>query len=100
VLQTTRNVAGAQQGQQPLTADASPTRRLRRVAVDGAGSRVRRGAAGLAWRAWWTEGVVDDAEGARRFDLFDAWIGDRNPRRAQIARGQEPTDLVAFLKAL
>jgi hypothetical protein len=24
-----------------------------------------------------------------RFDLFDAWIGDSNPRRAQIARGQE-----------
>ena len=24
-----------------------------------------------------------------RFDLFDAWAGDVNPRRAQIARGQE-----------
>ena len=24
-----------------------------------------------------------------RFDLFDAWIGSDNPRRAQIARGQE-----------
>jgi cytochrome c peroxidase len=24
-----------------------------------------------------------------RFDLFDAWAGDANPRRAQIARGQE-----------
>jgi len=24
-----------------------------------------------------------------RFDLFDAWIGHSNPRRAQIARGQE-----------
>lgn len=24
-----------------------------------------------------------------RFDLFDAWTGDTNPRRAQIARGQE-----------
>jgi cytochrome c peroxidase len=24
-----------------------------------------------------------------RFDLFDAWVGDPNPRRAQIARGQE-----------
>jgi cytochrome c peroxidase len=24
-----------------------------------------------------------------RFDLFDAWIGDANPKRAQIARGQE-----------
>jgi cytochrome c peroxidase len=23
-----------------------------------------------------------------RFDLFDAWVGDDNPRRAQIARGQ------------
>jgi cytochrome c peroxidase len=44
-----------------------------------------------------------DSEGARggpetlssmkkiegRFDLFDAWAGDANPRRAQIARGQE-----------
>jgi cytochrome c peroxidase len=44
-----------------------------------------------------------DADGARggpealstmtktegRFDLFDAWVGDANPRRAQIARGQE-----------
>lgn len=44
-----------------------------------------------------------DADGARggpealakmpkvegRFDLFDAWIGDANPKRAQIARGQE-----------
>src|SRR5690606_18386472 len=26
---------------------------------------------------------------AGRFDLFDAWIGHGNPRRAQIARGQE-----------
>jgi cytochrome c peroxidase len=26
---------------------------------------------------------------AGRFDLFDAWIGDRNRKRAQIARGQE-----------
>jgi len=26
---------------------------------------------------------------AGRFDLFDAWVGDQNPRRAQIARGQE-----------
>jgi cytochrome c peroxidase len=26
---------------------------------------------------------------AGRFDLFDAWAGDVNPRRAQIARGQE-----------
>jgi cytochrome c peroxidase len=26
---------------------------------------------------------------AGRFDLFDAWAGDGNPRRAQIARGQE-----------
>ncbi|HEX6245653.1 MAG TPA: hypothetical protein VFZ61_32235, partial [Polyangiales bacterium] len=26
---------------------------------------------------------------AGRFDLFDAWIGATNPRRAQIARGQE-----------
>jgi hypothetical protein len=26
---------------------------------------------------------------AGRFDLFDAWIGHSNPRRAQIARGQE-----------
>ena len=26
---------------------------------------------------------------AGRFDLFDAWIDDDNPRRAQIARGQE-----------
>jgi cytochrome c peroxidase len=26
---------------------------------------------------------------AGRFDLFDAWVGDDNPRRAQIARGQE-----------
>jgi cytochrome c peroxidase len=25
---------------------------------------------------------------AGRFDLFDAWAGDDNPRRAQIARGQ------------
>lgn len=24
-----------------------------------------------------------------RFDLFDAWVADENPRRAQIARGQE-----------
>jgi cytochrome c peroxidase len=26
---------------------------------------------------------------AGRFDLFDAWAGDENPRRAQIQRGQE-----------
>jgi cytochrome c peroxidase len=28
-------------------------------------------------------------KGQGRFDLFDAWIGHRNPRLAQIARGQE-----------
>jgi len=27
-------------------------------------------------------------KGAGRFDLFDAWAGNDNPRRAQIARGQ------------
>jgi len=30
---------------------------------------------------------MDKTQG--RFDLFDAWIGHSNPRRAQIARGQE-----------
>jgi cytochrome c peroxidase len=30
---------------------------------------------------------MDKAQG--RFDLFDAWVGHSNPRRAQIARGQE-----------
>jgi len=30
---------------------------------------------------------MDKTQG--RFDLFDAWVGHSNPRRAQIARGQE-----------
>ena len=33
--------------------------------------------------------AVDSAPGRGRFDLYDAWIGSHNPKRAQIARGQE-----------
>jgi mono/diheme cytochrome c family protein len=35
------------------------------------------------------EALSHTTKSAGRFDLFDAWMGDANPGRAQIARGQE-----------
>src|SRR5215213_10169313 len=35
------------------------------------------------------EALANMGRAAGRFDLFDAWAGHENPRRAQIARGQE-----------
>ncbi len=89
VLQATRNVTGGQQG-----SPASPE-----VIADIVGFEESLFAAQLV-----VPGVGRlDADGARggpealsgmvktagRFDLFDAWVNHENPRRAQIARGQE-----------
>jgi hypothetical protein len=35
------------------------------------------------------EALANMSRAAGRFDLYDAWAGHGNPRRAQLARGQE-----------
>jgi hypothetical protein len=83
------NVRGAQQG-----ADAPPevvneivafTESLytAQLLVPGVGRLDSDGARGGP------EALSNMRRAAGRFDLFDAWAGHDNPRRAQIARGQE-----------
>lgn len=89
VNQAARNVTGGQQGQ-----PAAPEVVAEMVAfeeslfaaqlvVPGAGRLDSDGARGGP------EALSAMPKAAGRFDLFDAWAGDGNPRRAQIARGQE-----------
>jgi hypothetical protein len=88
--QAGRNVLGPQQGLLPATAEfvvnvvnfetslstaQTNVPDVGRLDADGA----RGGPEALS--------IMPKFEG--RFDLFDAWAGHRNPRRAQIARGQE-----------
>jgi cytochrome c peroxidase len=89
VNQATRNVTGAQQGQ-PATAevianivDFESSLFTAQIIVPGVGRLDSDGARGGP------EELSRMSRGAGRFDLFDAWIGHGNPRRAQIARGQE-----------
>jgi cytochrome c peroxidase len=65
--------------------------RLRKLAVYRSNHRAGRRAPRFRRRARRPGRVVAHVQGcwALRFDLFDAWIGHGNPRRAQIARGQE-----------
>lgn len=87
---TTRLVTGALQSRQPATpevindiVDFESSLFTAQLTVPGVGRLDSDGAHGgpevLA--------TMTKVEG--RFDLFDAWIGDANPKRAQIARGQE-----------
>ncbi|HEY7184599.1 MAG TPA: hypothetical protein VIC84_24385 [Blastocatellia bacterium] len=89
VNQATRNVTGAQQGQ-PATADVianivdfESSLFTAQLIVPGVGNLNSDGARGGP------ESLSNMPKVAGRFDLFDAWIGHGNPRRAQIARGQE-----------
>lgn len=89
VNQATRNVTGAQQGP-PATAevianivDFESSLFTAQIIVPGVGRLDSDGARGGP------EELSRMPKVAGRFNLFDAWIGHRNPRRAQIARGQE-----------
>jgi hypothetical protein len=89
VNQATRNVTGAQQGQ-PAPADVianivdfESSLFTAQLIVPGVGRLDSGGARGGP------EALSNMPKVAGRFDLFDAWIGHGNPRRAQIARGQE-----------
>ena len=87
--QAARNITGAQQGP-PATAEVisdivefERSLSTAQLIVPGVGRLDSDGARGGPEEL----SRMDKALG--RFDLFDAWIGDANPRRAQIARGQE-----------
>jgi cytochrome c peroxidase len=89
VNQATRNVTGAQQGQ-PATAevienivDFESSLFTAQLIAPGVGRLDSDGARGGP------EALSKMSKTAGRFDLFDTWAGHGNPRRAQIARGQE-----------
>ena len=87
--QATRNVTGGQQGPPAppeVIADIvtfEESLSTAQLVVPGVGRLDSDGARGGP------EALSAMAKVAGRFDLFDAWIGHGNPRRAQIARGQE-----------
>jgi cytochrome c peroxidase len=88
VNQATRNVTGAQQGP-PATPEViadivgfEESLFTAQLIVLGVG-RLDDGARGGP------EALSTMTKLAGRFDLFDGWAGDDNPRRAQIARGQD-----------
>jgi cytochrome c peroxidase len=89
VNQATRNVTGAQQGQPAPTeviediVDFESSLFTAQIIVPGVGRLDSGGARGGP------EALATMSKVAGRFDLFDAWAGHGNPRRAQIARGQE-----------
>ena len=87
--QAARNITGAQQGQPAppeVIADIVNFERSLSTAqliVPGVGRLDSDGAKGGPEQL----STMEKATG--RFDLFDAWINHSNPKRAQIARGQE-----------
>jgi cytochrome c peroxidase len=87
--QATRNVTGGQQGSPAppeVIADIvgfEESLFTAQLIVPGVGRLDSDGARGGP------EALSSMPKTAGRFDLFDAWAGDANPRRAQIARGQE-----------
>ena len=87
--QAARNITGAQQGlpaPPEVIADIVNFERSLSTAqliVPGVGRLDSDGAKGGP------EELSKMEKATGRFDLFDAWIGHSNPRRAQIARGQE-----------
>lgn len=89
VNQATRNVTGGQQGQPAppeVIADIvgfEESLSTAQLIVPGVGRLDSDGARGGP------EALASMPKVEGRFDLFDAWAGDANPRRAQIARGQE-----------
>jgi hypothetical protein len=89
VNQATRNVTGGQQGQPAPPeviadiVDFEESLLTAQLIVPGVGRLDADGARGGP------EALSTMTKMAGRFDLFDAWAGHANPRRAQIARGQE-----------
>jgi cytochrome c peroxidase len=87
--QVTRNIIGAQQGPTPSPevvtniVDFTSSLFTAQLIVPGVGRLDSDGARGGP------EALSTMPKVAGRFDLFDAWAGHENPRRAQIARGQE-----------
>jgi hypothetical protein len=89
VQQASRNITGAQQGL-PATpevidniVDFETSLSTAQLIVPGVGRLDSGGARGGP------EELSEMPKVRGRFDLFDAWAGHGNPRRAQIARGQE-----------
>ena len=88
INQATRNVTGGQQGMPAppeVIADIvgfEESLSTAQLIVPGVGRLDSDGARGGP------EALSAMPKVAGRFDLFDAWAGDENPRRAQIARGQ------------
>ena len=88
VNQATRNVTGAQQGQPAPAAvidsivDFELSLSTAQLIVPGVGRLDADGARGGP------QALSRMTKVAGRFDLFDAWAGHVNPRRAQIERGQ------------
>jgi cytochrome c peroxidase len=88
VNQATRNVTGGQQGPPAPAAVIADivgfeeSLSTAQLIVPGVGSLNSDGARGGP------EALASMPRVKGRFDLFDAWAGDENPRRAQIARGQ------------
>lgn len=89
VNQATRNITGGQQGL-PATAEVinqivgfEETLFAAQLIVPGVGRLDSDGARGGP------EALSQMLKVTGRFDLFDAWANHANPRRAQIARGQE-----------
>ena len=86
--QAARNITGAQQGLPALPeviadiVDFEMSLSTAQLIVPGVGRLDSDGARGGA------EELSNMDKHAGPFDLFDAWVNDANPRRAQIARGQ------------
>jgi cytochrome c peroxidase len=89
VNQANRNVTGAQQGQPAPPevieniVDFESSLFTAQIISPGVGRLDSAGARGGP------EALSTMSKASGRFDLFDAWAGHGNPRRAQIARGQE-----------
>ncbi|MGB7923274.1 MAG: hypothetical protein WCF57_08520 [Pyrinomonadaceae bacterium] len=88
VNQTNRLVTGALQGPPPTAelvddiVNFESTLSTAQLTVPGVGRLDFDGARGGP------EALSSMTKAEGRFDLFDAWAGDANPKRAQIARGQ------------
>ena len=86
--QARRNVTGAQQGSAAPSdvitniVDFESSLFTAQLSVVGVGRLDTDGAGGGP------EALAAMQKAAGRFDLFDAWVGHDNPRRAQIGRGQ------------
>jgi hypothetical protein len=89
VQQATRAIGGALQGPPPTPeivadiVDFEASLSTAQVLLYGVGRLNVAGARGGP------KALSTMPNGQGRFDLFDAWINSRNPRRAQLARGQE-----------